>query len=236
MKSITYIAEITNQKNEKLLSEGGNPLACFPLHLLASRHLRIFWREFTEKSFAIFDQSSWAIYLTWYRPLLFFQDFSSIRRGGTFLSLESSVNVWQKYCFFQLKAECLVFYFLDLSKTILNLMLVKINKNPQNFHCFVKLLLFYPLYNFRISVQTYQSIIQFDWARLTQRAVAKILSRRCQNSQKSENTQTSELNYKFSSKICQKHDTSLQLLGIRYSSDFYSTLLSFPVLKIFGFN
>ena len=76
-------------------------------------------------------------------------------------------------------------------------MQVKINKNRQNFHRFLKFSLFYPLYDFRILVQIYQSIIQFDWARLTQRAAAKMLSRRCQNSQKSENTQTSEVNSKF---------------------------------------
>ena len=33
-----------------------------------------------------------------------------------------------------------------------------------------------------------------------------------------------------------KGDTPLQLLGIHYSSAFYTTLLSFIVLKIFGFN
>ena len=31
MKGTTYIAEITNQKYEKYLSEGRNPLACLPL-------------------------------------------------------------------------------------------------------------------------------------------------------------------------------------------------------------
>ena len=36
----------------------------------------------------------------------------------------------------------------------------------------------------------------------------------------------------FFSKICSKYDTLLQLLGIHYSSAFYSTLLSFFVLKI----
>ena len=77
MKSTTYIAEITNQKNEKYLSEGRNPLACLP-HLLALCQLRNFPREFTEKCFAVFDQSSCTIYLTWYRPLLFFWEFSSI--------------------------------------------------------------------------------------------------------------------------------------------------------------
>ena len=60
MKSTTYIVEITNQKNEKYL------------------YLRNFLRVFTEKCFAIFDQSGWVIYLTWYRPLLFFWEFSSI--------------------------------------------------------------------------------------------------------------------------------------------------------------
>ena len=78
MKSTTYIVEITNQKNEKYLSEGRNPLACWPPRLLASCQLRNFPREFTEKCFPVFDQSSCAIYLTWYRPLLFFWEFSSI--------------------------------------------------------------------------------------------------------------------------------------------------------------
>ena len=77
MKSTTYIAEITNQKNEKYLSEGRNPLACLP-RLLALCQLRNFLREFTEKCFAVFDQLSCMIYLTWYWPLLFFWEFSSI--------------------------------------------------------------------------------------------------------------------------------------------------------------
>ena len=78
MKITTYIAEITNQKNEKYLPEGRNPLACLPRHLLVSCQLRNFPCEFTEKCFAVFDQSSCTIYLTWYRPLLFFWGFSSI--------------------------------------------------------------------------------------------------------------------------------------------------------------
>ena len=36
MKITTYIAEITNQKNEKYLPEGRNPLACLPPCLLVS--------------------------------------------------------------------------------------------------------------------------------------------------------------------------------------------------------
>ena len=139
------------------------------------------------------------------------------------------------YFFFQLKAKYPVFHFLDLDGTILNLIQLKINKNRRNFHRFLKFLLFNPLYVFRIWVQIYQLIIQFDQARLTQKSTAKILSGRCQNSQKSENTRTSEVNSKFFSKICWKHDTPLQLLGIHYCSAFYSTLLSFFVLKISGF-
>ena len=75
MKNTTYIAEITNQKNEKYLSEGRNPLACLPPCLLASCQLRNFLREFTEKCFAVFDQSSCAIYHTWYRIFYFSRNF-----------------------------------------------------------------------------------------------------------------------------------------------------------------
>ena len=78
MKSTTYIAEITKQKNEKYLPKGRNPLACLPPHLLASCQPRNFPCEFTEKCFAVFDQSSCAIYLTWCRSLLFFWELSSI--------------------------------------------------------------------------------------------------------------------------------------------------------------
>ena len=37
MKSTTYIVEITNQKNEKYLSEGRNPLACSPPRLVSTK-------------------------------------------------------------------------------------------------------------------------------------------------------------------------------------------------------
>ena len=78
MKSTIYIAEITNQNNEKYLSERRNPLACLSPCLLTSCQLRNFLCEFNEKCFAVFDQSSCAIYLMWYQPLLFFWKFSSI--------------------------------------------------------------------------------------------------------------------------------------------------------------
>ena len=54
MISTKYATEITTQKT-------GN-----------------FAPEFTEKCFADFEQSSCAIYLTWYTLLLFFQEFTSI--------------------------------------------------------------------------------------------------------------------------------------------------------------
>ena len=78
MKSITYIVEITNQKNEKYLYVGRNPVAWLPRRLLALCQLRNFLHVFTEKCFAVFDQSSCAIYLTWYQPLLFCWEFSII--------------------------------------------------------------------------------------------------------------------------------------------------------------
>ena len=72
MKSTTYIVEVTTQKNEKYLSEWRNPLACSSACLLALCQLRNFPCDFTEKCFAVFDQSSHTIYLTWYQLLLFF--------------------------------------------------------------------------------------------------------------------------------------------------------------------
>ena len=78
MKSTTYIVETTTQKNEKYLYEGRNPLACLSARLLALSQLINLLREFTEKCFVVFDRSSHAIYLTWYRSLLFFREFSSI--------------------------------------------------------------------------------------------------------------------------------------------------------------
>ena len=76
MKSTTYIIEITNQKNEKYLSEGRYPLASLPPRLFCQ--LKNFLCEFSEKCCAVFDQSSCTIHLMWYRLLLFFWEFSSI--------------------------------------------------------------------------------------------------------------------------------------------------------------
>ena len=48
MKSTTYIAEITTQKNEKYLSEGRNPLACSPAHLVSTKKSStwVYWKVF----------------------------------------------------------------------------------------------------------------------------------------------------------------------------------------------
>ena len=48
MKSITYIAEITNQKNEKYLSMGRNPLACLPPRLVSAKKFSawVYWKVF----------------------------------------------------------------------------------------------------------------------------------------------------------------------------------------------
>ena len=78
MKSTTCIVEITTQKKEKYLSEGRNPPAYSSVHLLTLCQLRNFPREFTENCFAVFDESSHMIYLTWYWSLLFSQEFFAI--------------------------------------------------------------------------------------------------------------------------------------------------------------
>ena len=77
MKSTTSFTEITNPKAEKYLFERGklDPLLA---RLLTSCQLRNFLHEFTENCFAVFDQSSHAIYLMWYRSFLFFPEFTSI--------------------------------------------------------------------------------------------------------------------------------------------------------------
>ena len=164
-----------------------------------------------------FSQNLLLSFLLWY-------DFKiQVKSRGGGLAL--SVNVLAEVIFFfKLKAKCPVFHFLDLFRTILNLIQPKINKKRQNFCCFLKLFLFYPLYDFRILVQIYQSIIQFNQTELTQKLSAKMLSVRCQNSRKSENTQILKVNYNFFLDICWKYDTSLQLLGIHDSGAFYSTL------------
>ena len=109
MKSTTYIVEITNQKNEKYLYVGRNPVAWSPPRLLASCQLRNFPRVFTEKCFAVFANQTARFtsrgigrsyfsgnfllsFLLWYD----FKILVKSRGRGTFLSLALSINVWQK--------------------------------------------------------------------------------------------------------------------------------------------
>ena len=114
MKSTTCIAEITNQKNEKYLPTGRNPLVCLPPCLLASCQLRNFPREFIEKCFAVFYQSSCAIYLTWYWPLLFFWEFFYFTWYWPLLFRE--IHVWWNQCFVNGKLNILPFIFLICPK------------------------------------------------------------------------------------------------------------------------
>ena len=51
MKSTTYIVEIANQKNEKYLYVGRNPVAWLPPRLLTSSQLGNFPRVFTARFF-----------------------------------------------------------------------------------------------------------------------------------------------------------------------------------------
>ena len=179
-----------------------------------------------------FSQNLLLSFLLWYD----FKIQIKSRGGGTFLCLALSVNVRQQSFFFKLKAKCPIFNFLDLFGTILNLIQWKINKKRQNFCCFLKLFLFCPLYDFRILVQIYQLIIQFNQTWVTKKLSAKLLSIKCQNLWKNENTQTSEVNSYFQKFVGNMiHHYNCQAFMILVLFTVY-TLLSFFVFKIFGFS
>ena len=80
LKASIYIAKMTTKKADKYMSEGRKlgPLAGLLARLFTSCQLSNLPRKFTEKYFAVFNQSSCTIYLTWYWSLLFFAEFSSI--------------------------------------------------------------------------------------------------------------------------------------------------------------
>ena len=146
MKSTTYMVEITTQKNEKYLSEGRNPLACLATRLaarfLASCQLRNFLLEFTEKCFAILEQSNCVTYYTWFWSLLFFSGiffyhsfygmavrFQSKQGEGVSFYIQLCLLAFgRSNVFLQLKTKYSVFHFLHLGGTILNLIQPKINK------------------------------------------------------------------------------------------------------------
>ena len=79
MISTNYSTEITIQKAGKYLKVWERKTR---VHLLARLHTwykrRNFSHKFNEICLAIFDQSSHVIYLTWYRFLLLFWEFTSI--------------------------------------------------------------------------------------------------------------------------------------------------------------
>ena len=64
MKSATYFPDITDQKAENYLSEIGKLESTCLLTCLPCVNLRNFPHEFTKNCFAVFDQSSCAVYLT----------------------------------------------------------------------------------------------------------------------------------------------------------------------------
>ena len=99
-----------------------------------------------------------------------------------------------------------------------------------NLHRFLRFSLFQPLYDFQILVQIYQSIIQSDQTWLTHKSAAKMLSRRCQNSQKSENTQTSEVNSKFfqnsGGNILHHYNCQTLIILVLFTAPFFNFLFS----------
>ena len=102
---------------------------------------------------------------------------------------------------------------LSFSRSVHNNFEFDLGENQQKrpkFLSFFRDFLFNPLYDFRIQGQAYRLIIQLGQICSTQKSTANMLSRRYQNSRKSENTQVSEVNSNLYLEICQKHDTSLQ--------------------------
>ena len=106
MKSTTYINEIANQMNEKYLSNRRNPLAGSPPCLISTKKfsvslLKIVLPFLTNQAarfiscgmsrFYFFGNFLLSFFL-WYG----FKILVKSRGGGTFLSLASSGNVWQK--------------------------------------------------------------------------------------------------------------------------------------------
>ena len=81
------------------------------------------------------------------------------RAGCTFWCLASSVNIPQKCFFFKWKLNISPFIFLILTEQCWVWFSQKLTKKCRNFHCFLKFFLFCSLYDFRILVQIYQSII-----------------------------------------------------------------------------
>ena len=132
MKSTTFHWN-NYQKAEKYLFQRGKLESTCLLTCLPCVNQEISCMS-SENCFAIFDQSSHVIYLTWYRLFIFFPEFTSIipfmKLFQDFLSnwgegvhfyVKHHVLVFGRSYFFKLKAKYPVFHFLDLFGTILNL-------------------------------------------------------------------------------------------------------------------
>ena len=116
IKSTTYVAEITTQKNEKYLSEGRNPLAYSPTHFVSTKKFSA-W-VYRKKSPFLINQTARFIsrgigrsyfsgnfllsFLLWY-------DFKILVKSRV-------VNVQQKYSFFQFRDKYSEFHLLDLDE------------------------------------------------------------------------------------------------------------------------
>ena len=125
-KSTVYFTN-NNSKRWKvskiLRKKDSRPSACLPACLLAWYWQRNIPREFTENCFAVLDQSSRVIFLTWYCRLYFFpwiprgyplnrsvKDFLSNRRGVDIIQFHSVlVSFGSMYFFFIAKLRCYTF-------------------------------------------------------------------------------------------------------------------------------
>ena len=140
--------------NEKYLSERRNPLVCWPTGFVSTKKfstslLKSVLPFLTNQAVrfilcgighSYFSGNFLLSFLLWYD----FKILVKSRGGGTFLYLASSVNIQQKQFFFQLKAKYPIFHFLDLDRTILNLIKSKINKKMSKFPLFFKVFLILP--------------------------------------------------------------------------------------------
>ena len=131
-------------------------LACLPTCLFTSCQPRNFLHDFTEQCFALSDQSSCAINLTWY---LFFCEFYSIiiflvwlqdsesNQGRGYIVI-SSIVCWcsVEVIFFNWKLNVLSFIFLIWTEQFSG----KLTKSVKISIVFLKFFLFYPLCDFRI--------------------------------------------------------------------------------------
>ena len=167
MKSTPYIIEITTQKNEKYLPRDKSTclLAYSPACLFSTKKFSA-W-VLTNQATRFISCGIGCSYFSrnFLLSFLLQYDFKILVKssvGGTFLCLASFVNVWQFFfCFFLIwKLNILSFIFLIWEEQFWMLFSQKLTKNMSKFLSFFKSFsLFYPLYDFWILVQIYQSTI-----------------------------------------------------------------------------